>query len=57
MNQCDIIIVGSDIVNYEEAKEYYGEELCNLLIKAHDIKAILGFIFFKNSSLDEVIEP
>ena len=24
-----------DIVNYEETKEYYGDEFCNLLIKIY----------------------
>lgn len=37
-------------MNYEEAKEYYGEELCNLLIKIFDFCKQSGYVIYQHAT-------
>lgn len=46
----DIIFVGCDNMSYEEAKEYYGEELCNLLIKIYDFCKKSGDVIYQHAT-------
>ena len=50
MNWCDIIGIGGNIVNYEEAKEYYGDELCNLLIKIYNFCKQSGYVIYQHDT-------
>lgn len=50
MNWCDIIGIGGNIVNYEEAKEYYGDELCNLLIKIYNFCKQSGYVIYQHAT-------
>lgn len=43
-------------MSIEEAKNYYGEELCNLLIKIYDFCKQDGYINFTINT-EEEIEP
>ena len=37
-------------MNYEEAKEYYGEELCNLLIKIYNFCKQSGYVIYQHAT-------
>ena len=37
-------------MSYEEAKEYYGEELCNLLIKIYDFCKKSGYVIYQHAT-------
>ena len=50
MNWCDITGIGGNIVNYEEAKEYYCDELCNLLIKIYNFCKQSGYVIYQHAT-------
>ncbi len=37
-------------MNYEEAKEYYGDELCNLLIKIYNFCKQSGYVIYQHAT-------
>jgi hypothetical protein len=44
------MIIGCDNMSYEEAKEFYGEEICNLLIKIYNFCKQSGYVIYQHAT-------